>query len=44
MSEEIEKLFYYFSLTFKKKKEKMFYVNETTVNCQNLQDLTCSGT
>ena len=44
MSEEIEKLFYYFSLTFKKKKEKIFYVNETTVKCQNLQDLTCSGT
>ena len=44
MSEEIEKLFYYFSFTFKKKKEKIFYVNETTVKCQNLQNLTCSGT
>ena len=41
MFEEIETLFYYFSFIFEK---NFFYVNETTINYQNLQDLTCSGT
>ena len=44
MSEEIEKLVTILVSLSKKKKEKIFYVNETTVKCQNLQDLTCSGT